>query len=135
MLVPPVQSSDAFCFITISKCRITCQGSIGSLCCQHSHTHSNKGYCLLTHRLSLNETGAICRFINYTLSHTTSLSPEQREGERGLPFLLYINVRLQPSWLQLASLAHSVCPRDMRLIIMKWGKKVTLMSGVYTLSP
>lgn len=99
---------------------------------QHSHTHSNKGYCLLTHRLSLNETGAICRFINYTLSHTTSLSAEQREGERGLPFLLYINVRLQPSWLQPASPAHSVCPRDMPLIIMKWGvkkkKKVALMS-------
>lgn len=92
-------------------------------CCQHSPTHSNKGYCLLTHRLSLNETGAICRFINYTLSHTTSLSAEQREGERGLPFLLYINVRLQPRWLQLASLAQSVLPRDMRLIIMKWGKK------------
>lgn len=96
--------------LPFQKCRITCQGSIGSQCCQRSQSHSNKGCCLLTHRLSLNETGAICRFINYTLSHTTSLSLEQREGERGLPFLLYINVRLQPSWLQLTSLVLSLLP-------------------------
>lgn len=59
--------------------------------------------------------------------------PEQREGERGLPFfLLYINVRLQSSKLRLVSAAPSGLPGDAWLNKMERGgcgvEGVSLMS-------
>lgn len=97
-----------------------------------------KGLCLLTHRLSLNETRAICRFINYTLSHAASLSPRTKgRWTRTSIFLRYINVRLQPSWFQLPPLSPSLF-EPLRYAInynVEGGEKWHWCLCVYTLPP